>query len=217
MNRAPTSDAGPEEGTMTRVTADDTRDDAVTDAGVGDDAVVDDAAGGEPASRGRGGRLSIPLVPTLSVLLVLLLGAVAFLWFTRPEATTIRTDVYAQALQAARSNIVDLTSYDHLTFDDDVEQIRRVTTGDLRDETVAELEAQREVIVDGGVVVNSEVIDAGVTRATDDTATVLLFIQATQTAEGSEESQVRRYPIEVDLVKQDDGRWLLSGIRGRDL
>jgi Mce-associated membrane protein len=108
-----------------------------------------------------------------------------------------------------------MASYDYLTFEDDLEQIRRVTTDDLRDESVEGLEAQRKVIVDAKVVVNTEVIDAGITRATEDTATALLFIEATQTSEGSDQTQVRRYPLEVDLEKQDDGQWLLSGMRGR--
>ena len=89
--------------------------------------------------RGRS-RVSLPLVPILSVLLVLLLGAAAFLWFTRPGESAVRTGDYAEALQAARSGVVDLTSFDYLTLDDDIEQIRRVATGDLREESVAELD-----------------------------------------------------------------------------
>jgi hypothetical protein len=169
----------------------------------------------EKAPRRRGGRPSIPLVPTLVVLLVLLLGAVAFLWSTRPEASSISSEHYPEALQAARSNIVDLTSYDYLTLDDDIEQARRVTTGELRDESVAKLDDQRKAIADSRTVVNTEVIDAGVTRVTDDAATALMMLQATQSAEGSEKSQVVRYRVEVDLVKRDDGHWVLSGIRGR--
>jgi Mce-associated membrane protein len=153
-------------------------------------------------------------VPTLSLLLVLLVGGVAFLWFTRPAGSSIRTADYAEALQAARSNIVDLTSFDHLTLDDDIEQARRVTTGDLREESVAELDDRRDEIVDAEVVVSTEVVGAGVTRVTEDAAGVLLVIQATQGTENGDRTQVSRYRIEADLVKQD-GRWLLSGIKGR--
>jgi Mce-associated membrane protein len=163
----------------------------------------------------RARRLSIPLVPALAAVLVLLLAAVAVLWFTRPQGSSIETEGYVAALQAARSNIVDLTSYDYLTLDDDIEQARRVTTGELRDESVAKLDDQRKAIADSRTVVNTEVIDAGVTRVTDDAATALMMLQATQSAEGSEKSQVVRYRVEVDLVKRDDGHWVLSGIRGR--
>ncbi|MBW8765704.1 MAG: hypothetical protein JF630_05525, partial [Geodermatophilales bacterium] len=55
-------------------------------------------------------RPSLPLVPVLDVLLVLLLGGVGYLWFTRPEASGVRTGDYVEALQAARSGVVDMTS-----------------------------------------------------------------------------------------------------------
>jgi Mce-associated membrane protein len=198
MNRAPTAEAGPTAGSMSGV---------ITDA-----APREGAPGAVDQRPGR--RLSVPLVPTLSVLLVLVLAAVAYLFLTRPDGSSIRVDDYTEALQAARSNVVDLTSFDHLTLDDDIEQARRVTTGDLREESVAELDGQRQAITEGEVVVSTEVIGAGVTRVTDDRASVLLVIQATQSSEGSEQSQVSRYRIEADLVRQGD-RWLLSGIQGR--
>jgi hypothetical protein len=57
------------------------------------------------------------------------------------------------------------------------------------------------------------VVGAGVTRADESSATVLLVIQSTQESSTSEQAQVVRYRIEVELEKSD-GRWLLSGIKG---
>ena len=48
-----------------------------------------------------------------------------FLWFTRPDTSAVRTADYVGALQAARSGVVDLTSFDYLTLDDDIAQIKR--------------------------------------------------------------------------------------------
>jgi hypothetical protein len=194
-----------------------------------DDAVSGEAAGhggegdrAEAAIPDRGRRersaerpsVSLPLVPVLATLLVLLLAAAAFLWFTRPEPSAIRTAEYAQALTAARSAIVDVTSFDHLTLDDDIEQIRRVTTGDLREEAVAELEENRQQIVEAESIVNTEVIGAGVLRADGDSATVLMVIQATQQSTASQQAQVAPYRVQVELTKEND-RWVLSGISGR--
>ena len=177
-----------------------------------------DGAGGAddggPAPRSHG-RPSLPLVPTLSVLLVLLLGAAAFLWFTRPGESAVRTGDYADALQAARSGVVDLTSFDYLTLDDDIEQVRRVATGDLREESVAQLDQRRQEITDAQAVVNTEVVGAGVTRADGDDATVLLVIESTQESTASPQAQIVRYRIRVELEKTD-GRWLLSGITGTE-
>ena len=146
---------------------------------------------------------------------MLLLGAAAFLWFTRPGESAVRTGDYAEALQAARSGVVDLTSFDYLTLDDDIEQVRRVATGDLREESVAQLDDRRQEITDAEAVVNTEVVGAGVTRADGEDATVLLVIQSTQQSTASPQAQIVRYRIEVTLEKAD-GRWLLSGIKGTE-
>jgi hypothetical protein len=163
----------------------------------------------------RAARLSLPLVPALAVLLVLLLGGIAFLWIARPEASAVRTGDYVDALQAARSGVVDFTSFDYLTLDDDIEQIRRIATGDLLEEGVAELDGNRQAITDAQAVVNTEVVGGGVTRATGSSATVLMVIQSTQESATSEQAQVVRYRIEVELEKPED-RWLLSGIKGTE-
>jgi Mce-associated membrane protein len=172
-------------------------------------ATPDDGSGS-----GAGSRLSLPLVPLLATLSVLLLAAAAFLWFTRPEPSAVRTGDYVEALQAARSGIVDLTSFDHVTLDDDIEQIRRVATGDLREESVAELDDNRDQLIESKAIVNTEVVGAGVTRADGAAATVLMVIQATQESTASPQAQVSRYRIQVELTKEDD-RWVLSGITGR--
>jgi hypothetical protein len=206
---------------MTRVTSEArARERDAEDAATSVDPV--DVAPDEPARGRRGsgddghrrrGRLSVPLVPALLVLLALLLAGLAALWFTRPGDSAVRTGDYAEALQAARSGVVDLTSFDYLTLDDDIEQVRRVSTGDLREESVSQLEARRQEITDLQAVVNTEVVGAGVTQADGEDATALLVIQSTQESAANPQAQIVRYRIEVTLEK-DGERWLLSGIRG---
>jgi hypothetical protein len=144
-----------------------------------------------------------------------LLAAGAFLWFTRPGESAVRTDDYSEALQAARSGIVDLTSFDYLTLDDDIEQVRRVATGDLEEQSVAQLDTRRQEITDLKFVTSTEVVGAGVTRADGEDATVLLVIQSTQESAADPQAQIVRYRIEVTLEKEE-GRWLLSGIKGTE-
>jgi hypothetical protein len=173
-------------------------------------AVADDDRGDD----GGRARISFPLVPALVVLLVLLLGGVGYLWFTRPAKSAVEKADYVQALQAARSAVVDLTSFDYLTLDDDIRQIDRITTGDLRKETVDALDSKRESITQAKATVNTEVVAAAVTEAHADSATVLLVIQSTQESGGSDKPQVTKYRVEATLTKVGD-RWLLSGIAGR--
>jgi Mce-associated membrane protein len=176
-----------------------------------DSATTGADATAETAAAGR--RPSLPLVPVLSVLLVLLLAGVGFLWFTRPGTSSVTTADYVEALQAARSGVVDMTSFDYLTLDDDLVQIKRVTTGDLQKEATDQLNSRRKQITDTQATVNTEVVGAGVTSANSTSATVLLVIQSTQKSSASQQAEVLRYRIRVDLKKQN-GRWLLSGIAG---
>lgn len=185
-------------------------DDPGTERGT-DEAVVGRSERGRSAS---GTRLALPVVPLLAGLLALLVAVAGFLWFTRAEASAVTTEDYVEALQAARSGVVDLTSFDHLTLDDDIEQIRRVSTGDLREESVAQLDDRRQQIAESEAIVSTEIVGAGVTAADADSATVLMLIQATQESNGSEQAQIVKYRIQVELQKVD-GRWLLSGITGR--
>ena len=179
---------------------------------------ADGPAGEEPreedADRGSRRGLALPLVPTLAVLLVLLLAGCGYLWVTRPGGSAVRTDAYVGALQAARAGIVDVASFDYVTLDDDIEQIRRVTTGDLQKESVDQLDQRRQQITDSEAVVDTEVVGAAVGAADADSATVFAVIQSTQQSNASPQAQVQRYRIEVDLTRVD-GRWLLSGITGR--
>jgi Mce-associated membrane protein len=214
-----TSDARPrpqEEDTTTMASApDETPEPDTTDVAERDrrprrrPARGDEGDGAAPAAR----RPSLPLVPVLAVLLVLLLAGVGFLWFTRPATSSVRTDDYVEILQAARSGVVDMTSFDYLTLDDDLEQIRRETTGDLKKEAVDQLDSRRKQITDTQATVNTEVVGAGVTSASPTRGTVLLVIQSTQKSSASQQAEVLRYRIRVDLEKQS-GRWLLSGIAG---
>jgi hypothetical protein len=190
---------------------DDTAPAPQNDVGAGQTAVHEPA--GDDGDR-RGPRLALPLVPALTVLLVLLVAATAFLWFTRPDRSDIRTGDYTAALQAARSGVVDVTSFDHLTIDDDIEQIRRVAVGDLRDEAAEQLDGRRQEITASEAVVNTEVVDAGVVAADGDSATVALLIQSTQQSNADPQAQIVKYRIQVELEKVDD-QWRLSGITGR--
>jgi Mce-associated membrane protein len=171
---------------------------------------ADVAAEADTGSR----RLSLPLVPVLAVLLVLLVAGCVALWVTRPGSSAVRSGDYVGALQAARAGIVDVASFDYVTLDDDIQQIRDVTTGDLQKESVDQLDQRRQQITDAQAVVNTTVVGAAVGAADGDTATVFAVIQSTQQTSASAQAQVQRYRVEIQLDRVD-GRWLLSGITGR--
>ncbi len=166
----------------------------------------------ERAGGGSGPRVA--LVPVLAVLLVLLLAGAGFLWFTRPATSSIKTTDYVGVLEAARSGVVDLTSFDYLTLDQDLRQIQNVSTGDLRKESTDTLNKNRKTITDSQAVVSTKILGAGVTKADSSNGTVVLVIETTQKTKASSQAQVSRYRIEVQMSKVG-GRWLMSGITGR--
>jgi Mce-associated membrane protein len=197
---------------------------ASTPASGGTATDVQDAPAPEPAA-GQGGsaedpgqrgsrRPSLPLVPVLAVLLVLLLAGCLTLWLTRPAHSAVRTADYVGALQAARAGIVDVASFDYVTLDDDIQQIRDVTTGDLQKESVDQLDQRRQQITDAQAVVDTTVVGAAVGSADHDKATVFAVIQSTQKTKAAPQAQVQRYRVEIAL-ERIRGRWLLSGITGR--
>jgi hypothetical protein len=165
------------------------------------------------APRRRSG-VAGPLATGLAVLLVLLLAGGAWLWLSKPKTSSVSSDDYVAVLQAARSEIVDLTSFDYLTLDDDIAQAKRITTGDLQKEVVAQLNKTRADVTSAEAVVSTEVIGAAVTKADDEHGTVVLFIQSTQKNNQVAQAQVLQYQVEANLTKVGD-RWLLSGIQGQ--
>jgi Mce-associated membrane protein len=188
------------------------------DAGDGErDGQQDGAAAsddGTPGTARRSGRVWGPAVAVLTVLLLLLLGAVGYLWFSRPAASSVRTADYVAVLTQGRQDVVDLTSFDFQTIDQDIAQVRKVSVGDLQKDSVALLEKGRQQFTDQQVVVNTEVVSAAVTQAGDGTGRLMLVIQSTQSTKASTTPKVSRYRIQADLQKVGD-RWLLSGITGR--
>jgi|tagenome__1003787_1003787.scaffolds.fasta_scaffold20728396_2 hypothetical protein len=168
----------------------------------------------DETDRGRRAGAVGPLATGLAVLLVLLLAGAAWLWFTRPKTSSVHTGDYVAVLQAARSEIVDLTSFDYLTLDDDIAQAKRITTGDLQKEVVAQLNKTRADVTKAQAVVSTEVIGAAVTKADDEHGTVVLFIQSTQKNNQVAQAQVLQYQVEANLTKVGE-RWLLSGIQGQ--
>jgi Mce-associated membrane protein len=168
----------------------------------------------DDVDRGARSRPSLPLVPVLALLLVLLLGAMGWLWFTRPATSSVRTGDYVGVLQAARSEVVDLTSFDYLTLDDDIAEAKRITVGDLRKETIDRFNSSRQQLTDAQAVVNTEVVGAAVTRADATRGTVVLVIQSTQKTSADQQAQVVRYRVQAELTRSGD-RWVLTGLAGR--
>ncbi len=96
------------------------------------------------------------------------------------------------------------------TIDADVAQVRELATDPFRDEYAASSGRLVELIRANRTVQQSRVLVAGLARAEDHTATVVLAAEGSSRNDGSTAKPVaRRYRLELDL-RLVDGFWLTS-------
>ena len=146
---------------------------------------------------------------------MILVAVGTWLFLARPIGRSpIELTAFGEILSAARSGVVDVTSFDYLTLDQDIAEIEEVTTGDLREEVSTTLQDRREQLIIDEQVSSTEVIAASLTEATATQARALIVLRARQKSLLTPQETVTRYRVEVTL-ELVDGRWLLSGLTGR--
>lgn len=148
-------------------------------------------------------------VGVLVVLLVALaLAATAVVGSQRAAA---RGEARDAALEAARTRVPALLSYDAATLADDLERAAEQTTGDfaedyrqILDEVVSPTAGKR------GISTRAEVAGAGVVSGDGDEVVVLVLLTQTTTA-GDQPPTVSGSRVEVTL-REDDGDWKIAGL-----
>jgi Mce-associated membrane protein len=119
-----------------------------------------------------------------------------------------------QALAAARSAAVAVLSYDYRHLDSDFAAARAFTaqpfTAQYQQTTTR---AVRPVATKNAAVVSASVSAAGVVRADRDRVVILAFVDQSTTSSRLERPQVDQNRVELTMVRRDDGRWLVSGVR----
>lgn len=170
-----------------------------------------------PRDRVRRSVPRIKITPTavVAALLVLLLALGSWLYLTRPVGrSAIELTDFDEILSAARSGVVDVTSFDYLTLDQDIDEIEAVTTGALREEVLGTLNERRSQLVIDQQVSSTEVIAASLTAASPNQAAAFIVLRVRQMSLLTPEETVGGYRVEVTL-EFVDGRWLLSELIGR--
>lgn len=140
---------------------------------------------------------------------VLLLGTGVLAWVVREQRAA--EQARDEALEAARLAAVEVLSYDHRRIEEDIEEARRLGTGEFLEQYESATEGLVEQAEAGQVVVRTTVQGASVQEATPERVEVLLFVDQTTTRSGLEEPRVEQNRVRLTL-DDVDGRWLVSGL-----
>lgn len=118
----------------------------------------------------------------------------------------------ADALDAAKTRVPVLLSYDRATLEDDLDRALEQTTGSFTDDyeqiltEVVQPTAQRR-----GISTNASITAAGVVSGGGDEVVVLLFLTQTTTAKG-DRSSVSGSRVEVSMERDGD-EWKVAGLK----
>lgn len=143
---------------------------------------------------------------------VLVAAALAVVVGLQAHLAASTADARSDALDAARTRVPVLLSYDTATLDEDLDQALDQTTGSFTDDyeqiltEVVEPTARRR-----GISTKASVSAAGVVSGDRDKVVVLLFLTQTTTATGSH-SSVTGSRVEVTLESSGDD-WKIAGLQ----
>ncbi|MCU1693275.1 MAG: hypothetical protein JWM64_2366 [Frankiales bacterium] len=170
------------------------------------DAVVDaPSPGGLVGALGRVGTG----VWLLLVLALVVVGVVYGLQLRSAHATESRR---ADALQAAKQEALNLTSVDGTGIEQDLQRVLEGASGQFREEFEGQSKSLAGVLKDNKVTAEGKVLDAGLSRFDDRSATAVVIIDSDVSNKAIPKGQTRTYRMQLELERVGD-RWLTSSLQ----
>ncbi|MFC8919173.1 hypothetical protein ACGF5F_07170 [Streptomyces sp. NPDC047821] len=159
---------------------------------------------GEAARRGRAlpGALAV-----VTLLVTALSGWLALQVYEQRTEEQRRQDILA----AARQSAINFTSLDHRHYERDSANVLKGATGDFKDQFAAQTAELTKLVAANKSVSEGQVLEAGITRADDRSARVLVVADSKVTNTAAPQGQARTYRLQLDLV-HEGGRWLTSNV-----
>ncbi|MFC9245614.1 hypothetical protein ACFT7S_16800 [Streptomyces sp. NPDC057136] len=114
-------------------------------------------------------------------------------------------------LAAARQSALNFTSLDYRHYDRDSKNVLNGATGDFEKQFSAQTAELTKLVAANKSVSEGQVLDAGIAKADERTARVLLVADSKVTNTAAPEGTARNYRLQIDLVLED-GRWLTSNV-----
>lgn len=119
-----------------------------------------------------------------------------------------------EALEAATTAAVDLTTYDHTRLDRDFAWVDDAATDSFAKEYAAANEPLRGIITKLKADAVGTVLEASATEKSDDRVTVLLFVDQTITNGTDSKTRTERNRVVMSMVERG-GKWLVDDVELR--
>ncbi|MFI2345761.1 hypothetical protein ACH492_01585 [Streptomyces sp. NPDC019443] len=114
-------------------------------------------------------------------------------------------------LAAARQSALNFTSLDYRHYARDSETVLKGSAGDFKEQFAAQTAELTKLVAANKSVSEGQVLEAGITRADEKTARVLVVADSKVTNTAAPQGQARTYRLQLDLVLEN-GRWLTSNV-----
>ncbi|MCX4514712.1 hypothetical protein OHA27_31185 [Streptomyces sp. NBC_01619] len=114
-------------------------------------------------------------------------------------------------LAAARQSALNFTSLDHRHYGRDSTNVLKGATGDFKEQFAAQTAELTKLVAANKSVSEGQVLEAGIVRADERTARVLVVADSKVTNVAAPQGQARTYRLQLDLVLEN-GRWLTSDV-----
>ncbi|MET9323574.1 hypothetical protein ABZX75_25800 [Streptomyces sp. NPDC003038] len=150
------------------------------------------------------------LLTTLAALAAVLTAASGWLGlqlYERHEEDRRNQDILA----AARQSALNFTSLDYRHYDRDSKNVLSGATGDFKKQFAAQTAELTKIVADNKSVSEGQILDAGIARADDRSARVLVVADSKVTNVAAPGSTSRNYRLQLDLVLEN-GQWLTSNV-----
>jgi Mce-associated membrane protein len=146
----------------------------------------------------------------LAAAVALLLAASGYLavqTYQQSQEEQRRQDIVA----AARQTALNFTSLDYRHYDRDSRNVLKGATGDFKRQFRGQTKELTKLVAANKSVSQGRVIEAGIARADERSARVLIVADSKVTNTAAKQGQARNYRLQLDLVLED-GKWMTSDV-----
>ncbi|MFI1398035.1 hypothetical protein [Streptomyces sp. NPDC020681] len=152
-------------------------------------------------------RWALPAVAAATALTMALTGWLGVRLYEQQAENRRHQDILA----AARQSALNFTSLDYRHYARDSENVLKGAAGDFKEQFAAQTAELTKLVAANKSVSEGQVLEAGITRADERTARVLVVADSKVTNTAAPAGQARTYRLQLDLVLEG-GRWLTSDV-----